>query len=217
MSEIFELEAQAREAHGKGAIRRLRRLEQLVPAVIYGAGKDNADISIPENIINKAITNEAFFSHILTIKVGKKTEKVVVKAIQRHPYKPQVMHMDFMRVNAKEKLKMNVPLHFINEDQAPGVKAGGVVSHLMTEVEIACLPANLPEFIEVDMAKLEVGGAIHLSEIKLPKGIELTALQAEDAQDHSVANIHEAKAAASESTTEEAADSEETAGEDNAE
>ncbi len=206
MNELFELEAQPREAHGTSANRRLRCEEGLVPAVIYGAKKDPVSITLSHNFLKRALENEAFFSHILTIDIAGKKEKVVVKAIQRHPYKPNILHMDFLRIKADEKLQMNVPLHFINEDQAPGIKEGGVATHHLTEVEISCLPANLPEFIEVDLAKLGMGEAIHLSELTLPKGVELVAMQADEAQDHSVASIHQPKAEEEPAEEEQAAD-----------
>lgn len=218
MNELFELEAQPRELHGTSANRRMRRIEGMIPAVIYGAKKEATSISLSHNFVKRALENEAFFSHILTIDVAGKKEKVVVKDIQRHPYKPVILHMDFLRINAKEKLQMNVPLHFINEDQAPGAKEGGVITHHLTEVEISCLPSNLPEFIEVDLANLEMGAAIHLTELKLPKGLELIALQAEEVQNHSVVSIHKPKVAAEASADagEAAADASESAeGEEN--
>ena len=189
MSEIFELEAQARETHGTANSRRLRQ-EEIVPAVIYGAKKPAKSISLSQHLVNRALENEAFFSHILTIDLDGKKEQVVVKDIQRHPYKTTILHMDFLRIKANEKLERNVPVHFTNEESAPGIREGGVATHHMTEVEVSCLPANLPEFIEVDLSNLELNGNIHLSELKLPAGVELTALQGEEPQNHIVVSIH---------------------------
>lgn len=191
MADKFQLSAEVRSNHGKAASRRLRRTQEKVPGIVYGAGKEPTPISLSHNELNRALQNEAFYSHILTLAVDGKQEKVVLKALQRHPYKAQLIHIDFQRVSATEKLYMNVPLHFIGEDTAPGVKLeGGQVSHLMTEVEIRCLPADLPEYIEVDISKLGMDGAVHLSEIKLPKGVEIVALIQGKEHDQSVVSIH---------------------------
>ena len=172
----FELNAEPREDMGKGASRRLRR-EGKIPAVVYGAGKDAASIMISHNEIFHHLENEAFYSHVLTLQMGKTKEKVVLKDLQRHPYKPVVLHLDLLRVDEKEKLTMRVPLHFINETKCIGVKTGGgVVSHVMNELEISCLPKDLPEYIEVDMADVNIGEGIHLADLKIPEGSEITAL-----------------------------------------
>ena len=124
------------------------------------------------------LEHEAFFSHILTIKVNGSSERVVLKDLQRHPYKASLLHIDFQRVSESEELTMRIPLHFVNEDKCPGVKTGGgVISHIMTEVEINCLPKDLPEYIEVDLISLEVGDSIHLGDLKMPAGVVITALQ----------------------------------------
>lgn len=190
MSENYELIAETRLLNGKASSRRLRRLESKVPAIIYGGKKHPIMISIDHNSFVHALENEGFYSHILTLDVEGKKEKVVLKDLQRHPSKPKILHADFMRVSTKTKITMNVPLHFKGEEVSPGVKnQGGVVAHLVTEVEIRCLPNNLPEFIEVDLSNLSVGESIHLSDIKLPKGTELLALLQTD-QDQPVASIH---------------------------
>lgn len=174
--ETYEIIAEPREDMGKGASRRLRR-EGKVPGVVYGANKDAASIMVTQNEIFHHLENEAFYSHILTLKLGKAKEKVVLKDLQRHPYKPVVLHLDLQRIDEKEKLTMRVPLHFINEKQCIGVKeGGGVVSHIMTDLEIVCLPKDLPEYIEVDVAEVNVGEGIHLSDLKLPEGTEIAAL-----------------------------------------
>lgn len=185
----FALNADVRSDLGKGASRRLRRNENLVPAVIYGGEKAAQSISLLAKDLAKLLENEAAFSHVLALNVAGATENVVIKALQRHPAKGYVMHADFVRVIAGQKLSAHVPLHFINEASAVGVKKqGGEISHTLNEVEVSCLPKDLPEFIEVDMAAVEVGQSVHLSDIKLPKGVELVALA--HGNDLAVSNIH---------------------------
>lgn len=191
MSSIkFELEAEVREDMGKGASRRLRHTNK-VPAVIYGAGEPALSLTLSHDKVAVALAHEAFYSHILTLKMGKKNEKVILKDVQRHPSRPRIQHIDFLRIKADQKLKMNVPLHFIGEENAPGVKEGGAFSHLMSDVEVSCLPANLPEYIEVDVSNMALNQSIHLSELKLPKGVELVAF-AHGVEDHdqAVVSIH---------------------------
>lgn len=171
----FEFEAELRAPGGKGTARRLRRTSR-VPGVIYGAGADPVSVSLDHNDVLKKLANEAVYSHVLTIKVGGREEKAVLKALQRHPSRPIVMHMDFQRVSATEKLRVHVPLHFINEATCPGVKKGGMVSRNLIDVEVACLPADLPEFLEVDLALLDLGQTFHLSDLQLPANVELPAL-----------------------------------------
>jgi large subunit ribosomal protein L25 len=170
----FELEAETRADIGKGASRRLRHAN-LVPAVVYGAGEEPVSLTLNHDKISVALSHEAFYSHILTLKVGKKNEKVVLKAVQRNPSKPRIQHVDFQRVRADKKLHMHIPLHFIGGEEAPGLKDGGVISHIMADVEVSCLPADLPEHIEVDVTNMILNQVIHLSELKLPKGVELVA------------------------------------------
>jgi len=172
MIETYELIAESRSDTGKGASRRLRRTG-MVPGIVYGAHKDPEMIAVGHNALLRHLEHEAFYSHVLTLKVGDVESKVVLKDLQRHPAKPFVMHADFQRVSADEKLRMTVPLHFINEGSSLGVKAGGQVSHNLTEVEVACLPKDLPEFIAVDMAEMDVGDILHLSELPLPEGVAL--------------------------------------------
>ncbi len=183
----FELEAQPRQDKGKGASRRLRRAEQ-VPAILYGAGKETTPILLDHNKVLVALQQEGFYTHILTLKVGNESEKVILKDLQRHAFKPRILHMDFLRIRADEKLKMHVPLHFIGAADAPGVQEGGLLSHLVSDVEISCLPANLPEFIEVDVSGLALDQLLHLSELKLPAGVELVALS--HGRDLPVASVH---------------------------
>jgi len=172
----YELNATVRQDVGKGASRRLRRSD-FVPAIIYGGNDVPTNLTLAHNDMLKLLRHESAYSHILTVNVSGQKQQVLLKALQRHPVKPRIVHVDFLRVNANEKIHVNVPLHFLGEEQAPGVKIeNGVVSHLMIDVEISCLPANLPEFIEVDISSLSLGQSIHLSELKLPKGVEIVAL-----------------------------------------
>jgi large subunit ribosomal protein L25 len=170
----FELEAQVRDDIGKGASRRLRHANK-VPGVVYGAGEAAVSLIFNHHEVFHALSNEAFYSRILTLNVEGKSEKVILKAIQRNPSKPRISHMDFLRVRADQKLHMHVPLHFIGAEKAPGVKEGGAFSHIISDVEVSCLPADLPEFIEVDLSGFMLDQAMHLSELKLPHGVELTA------------------------------------------
>ena len=172
MSTDFIVKIEPRADTGKGASRRLRHAG-LVPGIIYGARKEPSMITLNHNELILHLDNEAFYSHILELKVGKKSEKVILKDLQRHPAKPFILHIDFQRISANESIKVHVPLHFIGEDTAPGVKAGGIVSRNLTDIEVSCLPKDLPEFIEIDIATLEMGISIHLSEVELPKGVEL--------------------------------------------
>lgn len=193
MQESFEINAELRTDKGKGASRRLRRADK-VPAIIYGGKKDPQSLSLKHNELMLHLDHEAFYSHILGVKIDGKTEKAVLRDVQRHPSKPRVLHVDFLRVSETEKLRMNVPLHFMNADISVGVKQeGGVVSHLSSEVEVNCLAKDLPEYIEVDLANLELGHSIHLSELKLPSGVELVELSYGEAHDQAIVNIHKAK------------------------
>jgi len=182
----FTLNAQARTDLGKGASRRLRRLAAQVPAVVYGGDKEPASITMLAKEVAKLFENEAAFSHVIELNIDGKKENVVVKAMQRHPAKQFIMHADFVRVVAGQKLTAIVPVHFINEE-AP-VKKGGEISHVVAEIEVSCEDKDLPEFIEVDMAKAEVGTIVHLSDLKAPKGVEFVALA--HGNDLAVANVH---------------------------
>jgi large subunit ribosomal protein L25 len=193
MSESFVINAEIRDDAGKGASRRLRRIGK-IPAVLYGAGKDPVKLSLNHKDILHDAANEAFYSSIMDIKVEDgRTQQVVVRDLQRHPFKPRILHMDFMRVSATEILRMSVPLHFVGGERSPAGKAAGVViQHQVNEVEIAALPKNLPEYIEVDLSGLQPGGSVWLSDIVIPEGVELLMRQAgDDEHDLMVANaIH---------------------------
>jgi large subunit ribosomal protein L25 len=184
----YELEASIRNDMGKGASRRLRR-EEKVPGIMYGGGKDPVALVFEHKSVSKSLENEAFYSHILTIKTGTDADRVILKDVQRHPFKPRIMHVDFQRIRADEKLHMHIPLHFKGGDEAPGVKdGGGVISHIMSDVEISCLPDNLPEYIEMDVSQMQLNDILHLSDIKLPNGVEIVALAHGD--DRPVVSLH---------------------------
>jgi large subunit ribosomal protein L25 len=177
MSKKFVIEASSRADLGKGASRRLRRLNDAIPAIIYGGDKAPANISLDHGKLLHSVENEAFFTSILTMNVDGVAESVIVKDLQRHPSKPRILHADFQRVSADHALHVKVPLHFLNEATAVGVKTGGgKVMHLMTELEITCLPKDLPEFIEVDVKALNVGDSLHIADLKLPAGVTSVAL-----------------------------------------
>lgn len=185
MSASFEISAELREDKGKGASRRLRRLADRVPAVVYGGQGNPVSIMLEHRHMIKALEDEAFYSHIITLNLAGKSEQVILKDLQRHPAKPRIMHADFLRVEKGHKITVNVPLHFLNEDTCPGVKLeGGVVAHLMSDVEIICLPEDLPEFIEVDLIEMNLGDSVHLSDLKIPAKTEIVALSHGDAHDH---------------------------------
>jgi large subunit ribosomal protein L25 len=190
MSDTTTINAEIREDVGKGASRRLRR-EGKVPAVIYGGDRDPVTLAVEQGDLLHATENEAFFASILEIKVGKdRKQQAVVRDMHRHPYKPVIMHIDFMRVSAKQVLRISVPVHFVGEEESPAGKASGVViQHQMTEVEIAALPKDIPEFLEVDLSQMEAGDAVMLSSIVLPEGVTIPALEMEgEDNDSAVAN-----------------------------
>lgn len=182
-----EINAKKRELQGTGASRRLRHASR-VPGIVYGGGKDAQSVDLDHKELYFSLRHEGFHSSVLTLNLDGAKEPVLLRDFQMHPYKPLVMHVDFQRVDPNQKIHVKVPLHFKNADIAPGVKlGGGVVSHILTEVEVLCLPGKLPEFVEVDLAQLDVGHTIHLSELTLPEGVELQALVR--GEDQGVANI----------------------------
>lgn len=191
----FELNAQVRHDSGKGASRRLRR-EGKIPAIMYGGGQNPMSLALDQDAVRHSLENEAFYSHILTINVDGQTVQAVLKDLQRHSYRPIVLHMDLQRISESEELRMHVPLHFIGEAVAPGVKlGGGIVSHLVTDAEISCLPKDLPEYLEVDVSNLQLNETLHLSDIKLPAGVKLIALVHGIEHDLPVVSIHIPRAA----------------------
>lgn len=208
MSTIL-LEAESRLDIGKGASRRLRRLENKIPAVIYGGDKKPQSVHFQQNKVFKALENESIYSSVFGISVDGKMQKVILKSMQRHPYKPVILHMDLQRVSAKDVLVKQIPLHFINEENSKGVKAGGIVTHTMNQVEVRCQAENLPEFIEVDMTNIGMNEVVHLSDLKLAKNVELTIDIKDGSHDLPVVSIHAPRAAIAEGTQEEAAAEEE--------
>lgn len=176
MENLFEVQAELRTDEGKGASRRLRHAGK-VPAIMYGGDGAPVSLTLDHNKFIRHLEEEAFYAHILTVVADGKKTKVVLKDLQRHPAQDRkIMHADFMRIKANQALTMTVPLHFLGEDLTPGIKEGGVASHLITEVEISCLPKDLPEYIEVDISTLELDQTIHLSELILTEGVTLMAL-----------------------------------------
>lgn len=199
----FEFEAQTRDDLGKGASRRLRR-EDKVLGVVYGGGEAATSIMLEQRQVTKALENEAVYTHILNLKVNGKTQKVVLRDLQRHPYKTNaVLHIDFLRVNETDMLNMHVPLHFIGAEQCPGVLNGGILNHLISDVEIRCQAGKIPEHIDVDVSALELDGSIHLSQLQIAAGVEVVMLT--QGHDLSVVGVHLPRQAKSEEEAEEAA------------
>lgn len=188
MSNVFEFVAEGRGQSGKSAARRVRRAGS-VPAVIYGGHAEPQMLLLDHNEVIKHLGHEAVYSHVLDINVDGKKEKAVLKAVQRHPAKFQILHLDFLRVDMLEMVKVHVPLHFVNEANSVGGKKGGVVTHGMVDVEVSCLPSVLPDYIEVDLSGLDIGDSLHLSDIVLPAGVEIVALSQGADHDHSVASM----------------------------
>jgi large subunit ribosomal protein L25 len=173
----FQLAGEARPQLGRTDARRLRRLGK-VPAVVYGGGEPPLSVVLDHNALNRQMSRESFFTSIVTVQLGEKTQQVIVKDVQRHPAKPQIMHMDFQRIREDEEITLDVPIHFLNEANSKGVKEqGGVVDHLLSTVEIVCLPRYLPEYLECDVSNLELNQIYHLSDLKLPEGVELVQLK----------------------------------------
>lgn len=199
---IFNLDASIRTDLGKGASRRLRHQDK-VPAILYGGSEDPVSLTLEHNKVLQAQEFEAFYSHVLTLNVDGQKVEALVKDMQRHPYKPKVTHIDFQRVIAGEKLHTNVPLHFINEEKANSIKVeGGHAEHHMNDIEVTCLPTDLPEFIEVDLEAVALGQTLHLSDITLPEGVESVELAKGETHDLAVVTVKAAKGAAAEDDAE---------------
>ncbi len=196
MNVDFTLNADLRDEQqlGKGASRRLRKTGK-VPAVIYGGGEKPMSVTFDHDKLVHSLEHEAFYSHILTVEVAGKTQRAILRDLQRHPYKLGILHMDLLRVREDTAINVHVPLHFINEDICPGVKLeGGVISHNIAEIEISCLPKNLPEFIEVDTAELKLNDSLHLSDIKVADGVTIVELTYGEGHDHVVVSVHAKRA-----------------------
>lgn len=189
MKNNVRLTAQLREQVGKRNVRRMRREEQ-IPGVIYGAGKQAQSVHFPAKELGSALADEATYSSILTVHIdGHGEQKAVLKQVQRHPSRPRILHVDFLRIDMNKKLTMEVPIHLHGTANAPGIKDGGILSHQLTEVEIQCLPADLPQFIELDISQLEMGHSLHLADIVLPAGVELTVEVSDEEHNQPVVSI----------------------------
>ncbi|MFT4769152.1 MAG: large subunit ribosomal protein L25 [Glaciecola sp.] len=198
MSKQLAIAATLRSDLGKGASRRLRRSVDHIPAIIYGAGKDPAPLTIIRKDLEKALENEAFYSQVIEVSVDGDVQPAILKDLQRHPARNDVMHADFLRIDAKVAIKVSVPLHFTNEEQCHGVKIeGGIIEHMLTELEVLCLPGLIPEYIEVDMKNVTTADILHISDLKLPEGVVSTALELGEDHDMAVTTVS-AKRGASE-------------------
>ncbi|TDJ44552.1 MAG: 50S ribosomal protein L25/general stress protein Ctc [Gammaproteobacteria bacterium] len=196
MAEELDLVAEFRTDTGKGSSRRLRRAGK-VPAIIYGAGREPRALTFNHNELMKAAESESFFSSVLNVKVGDNVRPTILKDIQIHPAKRQIMHLDLQRIVEDEKIKMMIPLHYLNEETCVGVKVGGgSVQKTRTEVEVSCFPKDLPEYLEVDLANVELDQLLHLSDIVLPAEVELIDLIAEPPRDEAIVSVHVLRVAA---------------------
>ena len=193
MAQSFVVTAEPRVEQGTGASRRLRKTGRF-PAIVYGGNKPPQSLSVNHNELWKNLKQEAFYSKILTLKIGNESEPVVLKDLHRHPVRDEVLHMDLLRILADVAIRMRIPLHFKGEAVAPGVKTGGgIFEHLANEVEVECLPKDLPEFIEVDVSGMNVNDAIHLSQLAIPEGVALVELKHDN--DQAVVAVHLPRAA----------------------
>jgi large subunit ribosomal protein L25 len=191
MATIHEIPAESRKDQGKGASRRLRHAGK-VPAIVYGSGVEPASIQLEHNTALLASQNEWFYSAILDLKLDGKAQKVLLRDMQRHPFKMQLLHLDFQRVDENKAIRIRVPLHFLNQEKSPAGKMSGIlISHALTDIEISCLPKDLPEYIEVDLGALEVGGIVHISDLKLPAGVEVPELRLGKEHDTAVVSAQE--------------------------
>ena len=202
MSDNIQLNAEPRADSGKGASRRLRRMN-MVPAIIYGGKSDPMSISLAHNEFIHELDNEAIYTQIIDIHVGKTTEEVVLRDLQRHPYKNRIMHADFFRIDKKKALHVVVPIHVLNAEECVGVKMdGGMLTQVISEIEVVCLPKHLPEYLEIDAAELHLGEILHLSDIKMPEGVEIVALT--HGEDHDTGILSVVKTRAVEEISDEA-------------
>jgi len=200
MTDLFTLDAEVRTDLGKGASRRLRHANK-VPAILYGEGQEPVSLTLAHNKVFRAQQEEAFYSHVLTLNVDGKPVECLIKDMQRHPFKNLIMHLDFLRVDATHSVHVNVPVHFINEEAAE--KKGGKVAHHINEIAVTCLPADIPEFIEIDASGLEVGQTMHLSDVALPKGVTSDELAKGESHDQAVITLNAPKGASDDSDSSE--------------
>ena len=191
MKTAFELAAEFRDAEGKGASRRLRRVNK-VPAILYGGHREPRALALDHTKLMLMLDNERFYSTIINLKVGELSQAAILKDVQRHPAKNAVLHVDLQRVLEDEKIRITIPLHFKGEASSPGVKAGGVVSHLRNEVEVSCLPKDLPEFVDVDLSGVGINQMLYLADLKLPEGVEVPELS--HGRNSPIVSIHHARA-----------------------
>ncbi|MBB3329940.1 large subunit ribosomal protein L25 [Halomonas campaniensis] len=206
----FTLNASVRNDLGKGASRRLRRANLQVPAIVYGGESAPQPISLEKSAFYKAIEDESFFSSVINLVVDGKSEQVVVRDLQRHPFKPLVTHADFLRVDATHEITINVPLHVVGEETCKGIKDDGGELHVLSnEVQISCLPKDLPDFLEVDITEVELGTTLHLSDLTLPAGVILVDLTHGEDHDNAVLSITKPKVRGGEEDGEESAEGEE--------
>ena len=190
MEDALSLEVQARDPEGSNSARRLRRLEDRVPGVLYGAGREPASFSLESRVLVKAMESEAFFSQIIELVMGARRQRVVLRDVQRHPATDRVIHIDFLRIQEDQVMHMAVPIHFLNEDRCQGVKVdGGIIARNLIEVEVACLPKDLPQYIECDLGELRVGHSVHLSDLELPERVRAVALMHGSEHDTSVVSV----------------------------
>ena len=201
MTDLFTLDAEVRTDLGKGASRRLRHANK-IPAILYGEGQEPISLTLAHNKVYRAQQEEAFYSHVLTLNVDGKPVECLLKDMQRHPFKQLVMHLDFLRVDATHAVHVNAPVHFINEDVAE--KKGGKIAHHVNDIAISCLPADIPDFIEVDVAGLEVGQTLHLSDVTLPTGVTSDELAKGESHDQAVASLNAPKGSSDDDESEEA-------------
>ena len=199
-TELFALDATPRALLGKGASRRLRRTSDNIPAILYGGGESALPICLNKNQVKKALENKAFYSHILTLSLNGQEQNVVLKDLHRHPHKPYIQHMDFLRIRADQLINMHIPIRYFGEQDAPGFKAGGLISKALIEIEVRCLPKNLPEYIEINLAEMQLDDVVHLSNLTLPAEVEILALTHGAEHDHPVVSIHRPRVKAEEET-----------------
>jgi large subunit ribosomal protein L25 len=212
------LSAEPRTDVGKGASRRLRRVAGRVPGIVYGGGEAPEMISLFANDLAKAEKIEAFFSQILELQIEGRKVQTVLKDLQRHPSRGEIIHLDLQRVFADQELHVHLPIHVLGEEACKGVKqSNGQILHQMIEVEVVCLPANLPEYLEIDVTDMDVGESIHLSEIPLPEGVSIPALELGEDHDQPVVQVVEKRVQAEEEETEEAAEAPESGEQESAE
>ena len=212
MADLLTIDATGRTDVGTVRARRMRQEEDLVPGVVYGGDEPPVHFALEYRLVRKAIEDESFFSQILSLNVDDSSQQVVLREIQRHPATEKVLHIDFLRVREDRELQVAIPVHFLNEEDCVGVKLnGGMISRNLTEVEVSCLPRDLPEYIEIDMGPLDIGDAVHLSEVELPPGVVFVALAHGSERDDQIVSVHMPRGMALDEEEEEALEADEDA------